>query len=155
MFFGKHQPVNVFAAEMPMAESQMGMPMAGGQMGMPGMYGAPEVSGYAHPGQFMHAGMPGFEAAGYAGPGMTESVHATRTEYDVPGCPPMHYGHTEFEFDVEPRTRQQVHIVRKGETVYRIAKHYGLDWKEVARCNHLGNPNLIYPGQRLLIPAHY
>ncbi|MDI6813992.1 MAG: LysM domain-containing protein [Desulfitobacteriaceae bacterium] len=128
MFFGKHQPVQAFSAPMPMGD---------GQMGMPGMAAMP--------------GMPGMDAAGFAGPGVGESMRATCTEYAVPGYPPVHYGHAEY--DVEVRPRQLVHVVRKGETVYKIAKRYGLDWREVAGYNHLGNPNLIYPGQRLLIPV--
>ncbi len=131
MFFGKHQPVQAFSAPMPMGDGQMGM------AAMPGMAGMP--------------GMPGMDAAGFAGPGVGESMHATCTEYAVPGYPPMHYEHAECEVEVGPRPL--VHVVRKGETVYKIAKRYGLDWREVAGYNHLGNPNLIYPGQRLLIPA--
>jgi LysM repeat protein len=49
-----------------------------------------------------------------------------------------------------------VHVVRKGETVYSIAMMHGLDWRELAGYNRLGNPNLIYPGEHLEIPpSHY
>jgi lipoprotein NlpD len=44
---------------------------------------------------------------------------------------------------------QQVHIVRKGETLYSIAWRYGKNSKDIARWNWLGNGSLIYPGQRL------
>lgn len=141
MFLGKRQ-TTVFASQMPMGD---------GMMGMQGM--APEVSGYVHPGQFMHAGMPGMEATGYVGPGMAETVHATRTEFDLPGCPPVHYGHTEM--DVEMGMQPKVYVVRKGDTVYKIAQRFGLDWRELAGFNHLGNPDLIYPGQRLFIPPRF
>lgn len=158
MFLGKHQPF--VAQQMPMGGpmGMTGLPLPGvagipGMHGMGGMYATPEVSGYAHPGMYGGAALPGYEGAEVTGPGMAETVHATRTEYDVAGCPPIHFGHTEFEVEREPRVHAQVHIVRKGETVYKIAKRYGLDWREIAGYNHLGNPNLIYPGQRLLIPS--
>jgi len=45
------------------------------------------------------------------------------------------------------------HKVARGETLVRIASSYGSNALSVARANALGNPNLIYPGQQLLIPA--
>jgi lipoprotein NlpD len=41
------------------------------------------------------------------------------------------------------------HIVRSGETVYGIAGRYGLDYRDLAQWNRLGDGSLIYPGQRL------
>ncbi len=169
MFFGKRQPVGGYVAPSMMAttmpDGQMMMPGAAGMPGMPSTAGmaampyGPEDAGYAAPGHFLHGtpgmpGMPGFEVSGYAGPGTAETLHAARTEYDT-CCPPMHYQRSEFDLDIEPRPMRQVHIVRKGETVYKIAKRYGLDWRELAGYNHLGNANLIYPGQRLEIPPRY
>lgn len=147
MFFGKRQPVNAFAAPafMPpqMPQDQM-MQMPEGQMMM------------QTPAHFMHTGpgMPGFEVSGYAGPGMAETIHAARTEVGHP-CLPGYFEHTEFDVDIEPRPRRMVHVVRKGDTVYKIAKHHGLDWRELAGYNRLGNPDLIYPGQRLEIPPRF
>lgn len=45
------------------------------------------------------------------------------------------------------------HRVARGETLVRIASSYGSSAASVARANSLTNPNLIYPGQQLLIPA--
>ena len=45
------------------------------------------------------------------------------------------------------------HRVARGETLVRIASSYGSSAVSVARANSLRNPNLIYPGQQLLIPA--
>ncbi len=44
------------------------------------------------------------------------------------------------------------HIVRSGETLYRIGVNYGVPYEEIARVNQLANPRLIYAGQRLCIP---
>jgi LysM repeat protein len=44
------------------------------------------------------------------------------------------------------------HVVRSGETVYAIARAYGVRPDAIASCNALINPNLIYPGNQLAIP---
>jgi len=46
----------------------------------------------------------------------------------------------------------EIYVVQQGDTVYKIAQKYDLDWRELAGYNHLGNPDLIYPGERLFIP---
>ncbi|RLC91039.1 MAG: hypothetical protein DRI79_03935 [Chloroflexi bacterium] len=46
-----------------------------------------------------------------------------------------------------------VHIVRRGETLYSIARRYGVDVWALARANGITNPNRIYVGQRLIIPS--
>jgi LysM repeat protein len=45
------------------------------------------------------------------------------------------------------------HIVRRGETLYSLARRYGTTVWALAMLNHLPNPNVIYAGQRLLIPC--
>lgn len=45
------------------------------------------------------------------------------------------------------------HVVRPGETLYAIATRYGLDYRDLARWNRLGDGSLIYPGQRLRLSA--
>ena len=41
------------------------------------------------------------------------------------------------------------YTVRSGDTLYSIARRFGLDSRELARWNQLGDGSLIYPGQRL------
>jgi lipoprotein NlpD len=41
------------------------------------------------------------------------------------------------------------HVVKAGETVYSIARRYGLEYRDVARWNGLGRDFLIHPGERL------
>ena len=48
-----------------------------------------------------------------------------------------------------PRT----HRVQPGETLSTIAAKYGLTTAALARANGLTNPNLVYVGQRLIIPS--
>ncbi len=42
-----------------------------------------------------------------------------------------------------------VYVVREGDTLYNIAWRYGLDHRDLARWNQIGNGALIIPGQRL------
>lgn len=44
--------------------------------------------------------------------------------------------------------------VRRGDTLYSIARRYGWSVAYLASVNHLWNPNQIYAGQILLIPYH-
>jgi lipoprotein NlpD len=41
------------------------------------------------------------------------------------------------------------HVVRSGETLYSIARRYGIDYRDIARWNGIGRDNLIHPGDRL------
>jgi LysM repeat protein len=44
------------------------------------------------------------------------------------------------------------HIVRQGETLFRIALQNGTTVHVLTTINHLHNPNLIYVGQRICLP---
>ena len=52
-----------------------------------------------------------------------------------------------------PVGSQRTHIVQPGEHLASIAGRYGLTWTTVANANNLANPNHIYSGQALIIPA--
>ena len=47
----------------------------------------------------------------------------------------------------------KVHVVRRGDTLAKIALRYGVSVTALSRANNLRNPNLIYVGQRLVIPT--
>jgi len=44
-----------------------------------------------------------------------------------------------------------IHVVRRGDTIDRIAKRYGKTPKELLALNNLHNKNRIFPGQKLLL----
>jgi LysM repeat protein len=48
---------------------------------------------------------------------------------------------------------QIVHVVQRGETLAKIAARYGVTVQAIVQANNIRNPNLIYVGQRLLIPT--
>ena len=47
----------------------------------------------------------------------------------------------------------RIHIVQKGETLWRIAKQYGVGLEELKHLNaHLTNPDYIVPGMEIILP---
>ena len=47
---------------------------------------------------------------------------------------------------------QTDYVVKKGDTLWQIAKTYGTTYQELAKVNEIANPDLIYPGQVVSIP---
>jgi lipoprotein NlpD len=45
--------------------------------------------------------------------------------------------------------QSSLYTIRKGESLYAIAWHYGLNYKQLASWNNIGPPYTIYPGQRI------
>jgi len=45
------------------------------------------------------------------------------------------------------------YTVVSGDTLSGIGSKLGVDWKAIASANNLSNPNLIYPGQVLVVPG--
>lgn len=46
-----------------------------------------------------------------------------------------------------------VYVVRRGDTLYSVARRYGTTVNALRQANSLPNPNRIYVGQRLVIPG--
>ena len=47
----------------------------------------------------------------------------------------------------------RVHIVQKGDTLWKIAKQYGIGFDELKRLNaQLANPDYIVPGMEIFLP---
>lgn len=49
------------------------------------------------------------------------------------------------------KEKEIVYTVRKGDTLWRISKKYGVSVQQIANWNNISNPNLIYLGQKLKI----
>jgi LysM repeat protein len=49
--------------------------------------------------------------------------------------------------------QKTTHVIQSGETIYSIARRYGVDPQAIIDANGLANPNFIQPGQTLIIPA--
>ena len=54
---------------------------------------------------------------------------------------------------LEPDLVGSTHVVQRGETVYRIARTYGLEPRELMEVNGLSDPRLLQPGTELFIPG--
>ncbi len=56
--------------------------------------------------------------------------------------------------DTSPVTgsQQRTHVVQKGETLLSIARRYGVTVQAIQKANNIANPDLIFPGQVLVIP---
>lgn len=50
-------------------------------------------------------------------------------------------------------TSSVTYTVQPGDTLYRIAARFGTTVAAISSANNIANPNLIYPGQVLTIPA--
>jgi LysM repeat protein len=48
---------------------------------------------------------------------------------------------------------ERTHVVQAGEHLAAIARAYGIGWPTIARANNITDPNQIYAGQVLIIPA--
>jgi lipoprotein NlpD len=49
--------------------------------------------------------------------------------------------------------KQVTHRIRRGDTLYAIARKHGVDWRDIVRANPWVEPDDLQPGQTLLIPA--
>jgi lipoprotein-anchoring transpeptidase ErfK/SrfK len=55
--------------------------------------------------------------------------------------------------DIPAPVPQITHIVERGQELALIARQYGVSVQDILSYNNIANPDLIYPGQALLIPA--
>ncbi|CAM3111960.1 LysM domain-containing protein [Filibacter tadaridae] len=50
----------------------------------------------------------------------------------------------------------EVHIVAKGDTLWKIARQHGIPFEELKRVNaHLANPDYIVPGMKIFLPDNH
>ncbi|WP_242694696.1 SafA/ExsA family spore coat assembly protein [Pseudogracilibacillus auburnensis] len=48
----------------------------------------------------------------------------------------------------------KIHIVQKGDTLFEIAKNYGVNFEEIVKLNpQLSSPDMIMPGMKIKIPS--
>ncbi len=54
---------------------------------------------------------------------------------------------------VVPAAKEENYVVKSGDVLWKIAKKFKTTWQTLAEYNKLKNPHLIFPGQKILIPA--
>ena len=48
----------------------------------------------------------------------------------------------------------KIHIVQKGDTLWKLAKKYGVQFEELKKLNsQLSNPDMIMPGMKIKVPS--
>lgn len=57
--------------------------------------------------------------------------------------------------DSNSSSNQNIYIVKSGDTLSQIAQNFGTTVQAIAYENNISNVNLIYVGQRLLIPTNH
>ncbi len=57
--------------------------------------------------------------------------------------------------DINVVAAANVYEVKAGDTLGKIAKHYGTTWQKIFEANKdvIKNPDLIFPGQKFKIPS--
>jgi nucleoid-associated protein YgaU len=68
--------------------------------------------------------------------------------------PDMRSGDLVLKIDVIPGG-EEIYEVKSGDSLSKIAKNYpGMTWQKIFEANkdRIKDPNLIYPGQKLVIP---
>lgn len=56
--------------------------------------------------------------------------------------------------NIEATNFDEIYEIKKGDTLGKIAKHYGTTWQKIHTMNKdtIKNPDLIFPGQKIKIP---
>ncbi len=72
----------------------------------------------------------------------------------IPGYQPSASAAVETGGSAEATTVSSViHTVQAGEGLYQIARQYDVPYQDIVNANNITNPNLIKPGQELVIPG--
>ena len=91
---------------------------------------------------------PGPEPVGLFQPVGAEGPQIVLLDYEV-APPPTDVGILDSAAPGEKTT----HVVQSGETVYSIARQYGVSPQAIIDANNLANPDLLSVGDTLIIPA--
>lgn len=91
---------------------------------------------------------------------VTATVETTPTDEATPDLPSEATATSEADTptpDATPTPTAAVetttYIVQRGDTLFIIAQRFRTTTAELIRLNNIANPNVIYVGQRLLVPA--
>lgn len=57
--------------------------------------------------------------------------------------------------EVNSTGEKAYYTIRRGDTLWSIATRYGTTVQNIVNWNNIQNPNLIYPGQRLILYGNY
>ncbi|HEX8440528.1 LysM domain-containing protein, partial [Archangium sp.] len=89
---------------------------------------------------------------GTTGCAVVPKAGARSSAEPAPEAPPLVLGELR-EPHPEPELISVRHTVAPGETMYRIAKNYGITVEELSEANGIDDPRTLSVGQELLIPS--
>jgi len=87
------------------------------------------------------------------GAGRSAPAPVQRAALEAPGATAPPSSGPEVASSVGQTIKETVHVVRRGESLHRIARKYGTSVQVLTAANNLRRPDLIHAGQRLVIPA--
>lgn len=85
-------------------------------------------------------------------PAQPQPVVVTPAEEQIPPPPPPKK--TVKEEKKEKKGTTAIHVVKKGDTLWKLAAAYGVSRQELIDANPGITPSKLYIGQKLMIPAH-
>lgn len=53
-----------------------------------------------------------------------------------------------------PNAQTTTYTVKSGDVLWKIAEKFNTTWRKLAESNNIKNANLIFPGQRLIVPVN-
>lgn len=111
---------------------------------MQAMAGAPAAPGMP--------GMPVAPAAPVVGPAGLVNMDIGGPELVAPAP-----GHYMEEHGMAHYPAQRIHVVLRGDTVWSLSRKYNVPMQAIIQANNLRYPDVLYPGERLVIPdgLHY
>lgn len=56
-------------------------------------------------------------------------------------------------YNLERMVNVEIYVVKSGDSVYAIARRYGVAMEEIVQANQLSDPNILAVGQALIIPG--
>ena len=108
---------------------------------------------YGRPGQLLFLLVVAALAAGCVPPRATWAVRAPKEATVAPTREPRSDDAKQSAAKVEDAGNRPVHVVAKGENLYRISLRYGVTTDELMQANGIEDPTQLEVGTRLTIPA--
>ncbi len=68
---------------------------------------------------------------------------------------PVIYGKDTVRSDLRTSKGLAKVVVKRGDSLYKIARRYGVNLRRLIDANSINSPYIVYPGQRLLLPNKY
>jgi LysM repeat protein len=127
----------------------MGLSAPGGNYGIHGTNNPPSIGGYVSNGCIRMYNHDVEELFPRVSIGTPVEIISGKTETNPPVKPGPQPGNP----PPASQTGSRKHTVQPGESLWQIAGKYNLDLEAIILANQLANPDVIHPGQTIIIPG--